>query len=223
GPIEPRPQGDGPQINEKQLRAIVRIESNQQISGMQIVVPDTEIVHTRQEVCQSGCQTLSKRRASLNRQCGPGFLQEGVEGQCVFQGTGDEETGAGPEPRLFFAKSQRREGGHSTAGNLQSIAELGAGFRGPNQLAEPGPQVWNRIMLQIKTQLRQDDLVDGAMAPVFDDTGLTVLQPFLQAQTVWSKQRLPKLGHDLPANRGIEIGTWVNHHFHPGSRARRLW
>ena len=100
---------------------------------------------------------------------------------------------------MDLAHGDGGDGRHAAFGYGQGALEFNARLGGAHQLAEPGAQIRQAIMLQVKALVRQRDMIDRAVGPVFYHTGQAGAQPFLKPQAVGAKERVTPFRRDLPA------------------------
>ncbi len=170
---------------------------------MQVVMGDAGVVHARQQLAQRHGQTLpqtSAARLRPLRQCG---FEEGIERPRFRQGARDEETVARSRAPAGFADGQRLEGRHLPRAHRPRVFVLAPRLARPYQFAQSGAAVGEAIVFQIEIQLRQDDMIDGAMRAVLDDVSLPRGKPFVQRQPIRSKQMFQS-GTNLPADAAAD-------------------
>src|SRR5579884_601459 len=130
------------------------------------------------------------------------------------QGARDEEAISRRGSPAGFAEDQRLEGRHLSGGHLSGMFVLDPRLAWPYELAQLGPAICKTIVLQIKVQFRKDNVIDRAMRPVFDDVRLSRSQPFVQAQTIRTKEML-QAGPNLPADAAAFKDDKIRHRVHP--------
>ena len=73
-----------------------------------------------------------------------------------------------------------------------------------------GSAIGETIVLQIKIQMRQDDVINRAMRSILDHLSLSGRQPVVEARTLRTEKRL-QLWTDLPAHAAADEDEKLRH------------
>ena len=141
---------------------------------MQIVVGDACLVHEGQQAGQGPQPGVAAAASGAGRAIAAArFPGTESSGRVSGSAPGDEETvPCRPRRSARFAESQWLVGRHSSLRHRPRMFVLDPRLAPPHQLAQLRPAIRESIVLEIKIQLRQHDMIDGTMRAVLDNARL---------------------------------------------------
>src|SRR6516165_1597007 len=98
------------QIDEEQLRPIVRAQLDENVVRVQVLVNNPAIVEMGNEFAKRDGEPLAHARRSAQLEHRQGFLNEETYRFRLLQASGDQKTLAGKWARLPFAQAERSRG-----------------------------------------------------------------------------------------------------------------